>query len=269
MYEVALRSAVKAYGKENIVICSDTLDQKEDWYPTIWNITAHNLVPRLSAANIHDLATWNAFLHRIENPAHYADFMRIALVYLYGGLYADFDSIWIRPLPLGYPVVGGPSHGKTIMRIHDDQMFNPKLNKVFFTNDAAKNSNGILGGSKHNIYYQMALEYMPQVYNPKLWTSIGETLLEKIYKQCNCTDEMMDVSVMEALGIFWQQASSFFYKPFDYSIDQQWMEHLLENAYQLHLYGKMTKIAEGKVPAPGSLYTMVLDKLEITVPHNM
>ena len=93
MYEVALQSAVKVYGKENITIVSDSLLPAKNWYPKIWNVSSLELA--LQLMDIRPQSEWNNFFRRLKDPAHHADFLRIALIYLYGGLYTDFDSLWI------------------------------------------------------------------------------------------------------------------------------------------------------------------------------
>ena len=260
MYEVALQTSIKAYGVENIVICSTTLDQVKDWYPVIWNVSAYDLTPKLT--EFHNLTVWNNFIDRLEIRAHYADFMRIALIHLYGGVYADFDSIWIRALPLEYPIPSGEHQNKTVLRVRQDERKNYRGKRIK-TNDPSSTSNTILGGAKNTKFYRLVLEWMPIGYDPKLWVGIGGHLLGKSYRECNCTEDMLEIEYRDMLGIFGYDAPRLYNSPLGEK-DKSLRDHVINKAYQIHMFGSKTKVASGNHPVNGSLYALVLDSLGIS-----
>ena len=80
MYELCLKSAIKVYGRENIVVLSSVIEEPKDWYPAIWNVTAIDLINKLtttmmsdesssssSSLLIHNKTVWNNFLGNLTS----------------------------------------------------------------------------------------------------------------------------------------------------------------------------------------------------------
>jgi hypothetical protein len=74
MYEAALLSAVKSYGRNNIVVVSENLIPAYGLYPHIWNVSALELASKLT--DIYPLTVWESFISRFKLQAQKADFMR-------------------------------------------------------------------------------------------------------------------------------------------------------------------------------------------------
>lgn len=241
MYQVALASAVKCYGRSNITIVSQSLLPAKDWYPRIWNVSAAEIALQLT--DLHPTAVWNDFLETSGKlRAHTADFLRVALVYLYGGLYSDFDSIWIRPASIQFPYTA-----ENGLEIHAFQ---------------AQNLNTVMGAEAGHRYYRYILEMMPSAYNARCWTCIGENLNIKARSRCNCTSEIYLEDEKKMLGINWRHARGFFENPMSGAAEAL-LTRVLNESYQLHLYGHMTQTANGTIPAKDSLYAKVLEHLSI------
>ena len=243
MYEVALQSAVKVYGKENITIVSDSLLPAKDWYPKIWNVSSLELASQLT--DIRPQSEWNNFFRRLKDPAHHADFLRIALIYLYGGLYADFDSLWIRPAPIHYPF--------TIDGNITKRTFQPG------------NSNGVLGGEAGHKFFRQILEQMPSAYGNG-WNDIGSRLIDKVTATCNCDADFERVDFDTFYGISWSRAKESFTEPMNDTREKK-LKEILESSHQLHLFGHITEIGTGAVPAKDSLYAKVLEHLSIDIQY--
>ena len=258
MYEVGLKTAIRAYGRENIVIVSNSIDStirptKDDFpLPEIWNISLTELAQKLE--HIHERRIWEEFLKSMASGRkyanmHMADFIRIALVYLYGGLYADMDSLWIRPAPTKFPIQGeGNNMNKTLFRV--------------------LGSNGVLGGIAKHPYHRKVLESMPVKYNPNVFQGIGSTLLDStldLYPQYRA--DFMEVTKEKMYGITWYTAERrYAQQPLRNDTDgrPELLENILENCYQLHMYGKINQLTNGSIPLNGSLYDELIRRLGIT-----
>ena len=258
MYEVGIKTAIRAYGRENIVIVSNSITNstihptKDDFpLPVIWNISLLELAQKLE--HIHEPSIWENFLKSVASGRmyanmHMADFVRIALVYLYGGLYADMDSLWIRPAPTKFPIQGeGNDTGKTLFRVID--------------------SNGVLGGVQKHPYYRKVLEKMPFNYDPNEFTGIGAMLLNStlvLYPEYQA--DFMEVTKEKMYGIEWQSAERrYAQEPLKNDTNgPELLENILENCYQLHMYGKLTHLTNGSIPLNGSLYDELIRRLGIT-----
>lgn len=198
---------------------------------------------------------------------------------MYGGIYADFDSIWIRPIPLHYPVPSASAsassagssnnnhnkwQGKKHFRVHTDERIFPggrqkKTNNFFYT------SNGIVGGIKHSVYFRQILEWMPLSYDPKSWTGIGDGLFERSLRTCNCTDDFVVIPYLNMYGVFGRHSPGYYKTPLlgTEEDNEALLHHVMNDSYQLHLFGSKTEAAI-KRPVNGSLYWVVLDRLGIS-----
>ena len=78
MYEAALKTAVQAYGGDNIMIVSESLMPAEDWYPSIWRVSLLDIVSNLT--DIHPFHVWKNMLNKITKRAHFADFFPLQLL---------------------------------------------------------------------------------------------------------------------------------------------------------------------------------------------
>jgi Glycosyltransferase sugar-binding region containing DXD motif len=294
MYALGLQSAIRAFGGENIVIVSpDLLVASMDWYPTttttttirIWNISSHALAARVT--DIHPLRVWERFFRRIQHPAHFADFQRIALLYLYGGLYTDIDALWLRAPPFIFPVPAAGGRGR---KNGKKQQWQGKSLLLVVDRDRRQRagipSNGVIGGVKNATYFRHILHLMPLKYKSRKWTGIGGSLLKTSYDMMcngtnaqNCSDDFIEISRPNMYGCMYETAKEMdIYNRAlsdDSPRDQDLKKHVLSDAFQLHIYGSSI-VSKGNItsspvqskvhPVSGSLYDVVLKQLNLTLP---
>lgn len=180
---------------------------------------------------------------------------------LYGGLYSDFDSIWIRPPPFRFPT----ENSKNLLRV--TRLDNISQPTNFF-------SNGVMGAVAKHRFLRLALEEMPASYSVK-WTSIGSSLLSRMYKLCQCSEETLNVEFSAMYGLkTWKDVFALFNRPIGdrmlqsgQNITADYLERILQSSYQLHLFGKVTNIAAGSVPEKDSLYAKVLQHISMDVSY--
>lgn len=214
MYDVALKSMQKLYECEIFKVTDESV---------------HNIITQLT--EIHDIDIWKGFIAKIKNSkwgpgVHYADFLRVALIYLYGGIYSDFDSLWIKRLP----------DFKLLM--------------------VDKPSNGVLGGYAKNKWLYNVLKSMPIIYDPNSWNSIGAGLLKKSLPQN--TDEFTFIKYEEMYTIPWTQAKNYYTKPYNQLAP-------VKLGYQLHMFGMRLKLngIYNSIPVENSLYANVIKDIGI------
>ena len=320
MYLACIESAVKVFGQSNVIVVSNTLanavhhvstttlgsnkqQQQEqqqqqadliesmiytiqDWFPTIWNITKYDLVNEIVVdpympQHTKNVTLWTQFLHSIQSSlAHEADFIRIALVYLYGGMYGDIDSIWIKSIPIVYPTNNinninntnnnPTTNSKSLFRVRVD-LRKRRDGKLVRTNDYNYTSNAIVGGTKQSKFYREVLSLMPYSYDPNVWTCIGENILIPSISKCNCVNDFVEVEYKHMYGIYGYDAPKYYTTKLDLEKnheDRKILLHVLKNSKQLHLFGSKTKADHDVVPVYGSLYYHVLRTLNLTTQVN-
>jgi Glycosyltransferase sugar-binding region containing DXD motif len=295
MYELGLQSAIRAFGSENIVIVSTDLVAIIDCYPPvrIWNISSHDLAARVT--DIHPLHVWERFFQQIQHPAHFADFQRIALLYLYGGLYTDIDALWLRAPPFVFPVVMAAGRRGGRGRNGNKQQWQDKsLLRVVDRDRRGRTgipSNGVIGGIANATYFRQILHLMPLHFKPRKWTGIGGSLLKTSYDmlcnknntnpQPNCSDDFIEISRPNMYGCMYETAKEMdlYGRALSDSSprDQDLKKHVLSHAYQLHIFGSSI-VSKGNItsssspepskvhPASGSLYDVVLKQLNLSLP---
>ena len=267
-----------------------------DWFPTIWNLTKYDLVDEILVdsympQHTKNVTLWTNFLHSIKSSlAHEADFIRIALVYLYGGMYGDIDSIWIKSIPIVYPTTNNIDsssniHTTTTTTTTTSNTTNPKKTlfrvrvdlrkrrdgKLVHTRDYNYTSNAIVGGIKQSKFYREVLSLMPYSYDPKVWTCIGENILIPSISKCNCVTDFVEVEYKDMYGIYGYDAPKYYTTKLDVDNqhdDRKILLHVLKNSKQLHLFGSKTKADHDAVPVHGSLYYHVLQTLNLTTQVN-
>ena len=67
--------------------------------------------------------------------------------------------------------------------------------------------------------------------------------------------------------IFWRKASKVFNKPYKKNsyLDLRSLDYALNNCYQYHLYGKVTRIANNITPKVHTIYNELLHHLNISI----
>jgi hypothetical protein len=106
---------------------------------------------------------------------------------------------------------------------------------------------------------------MPLGYDPKSWTGIGDGLFERSLRTCNCTDDFVVITYLNMYGVFGRYSPGYYNKPLaGTEEDKKVLHHVVNDSYQLHLFGSKTEAAAGKRPVNGSLYWVLLDQLGIS-----
>ena len=221
MYQIALKSMKKLYDVKTFKVNDDTINE---------------II--LQLVDIHPISTWKKFVYKIKNSKfpgpHYSDFLRIALIYLYGGIYSDFDALWIKELP---PF-------KLLM--------------------VDKPSNGVIGGYPKNEWLRKILYMMPSGYDPQAWNSIihagKDSLLVKSMNSMN-KDEFTFIHYKEMYTVGWTEAEKYYKTPYS-QLKQVTM------GYQLHMFGKMTELTKNTLPVKDSLYMNTIRDIGIEIPEH-
>ena len=234
MYEAALQQSIRIFGTHRITIMSQTLCACQPWYPSVWNASSIDLTLRMH--DVHPPSTWHNFLLSVaQGPmAHEADFRRIALLYLYGGLYSDMDALWIRAPP-----------GQFVVDTYNHQYL----------------SNGAISVYKpKHALFKTALAMMPQHYNSKIWTSIGGPLLTKAMTSLDLISRQsfLIIPYLHMYTIKWTDAKPCF-STLRCKVNA--CQVACGKSYQLHMFGKMTGIAHDTRPRAYSMFDTVVKML--------
>jgi lactosylceramide 4-alpha-galactosyltransferase len=158
--------------------------------------------------------------------AHVSDALRLALVYKYGGLYSDLDTIALKS-------------------------FKPFFNYsgFFFAQDPPKSliNSFFLARKQHPFLYHL-MEMFVRDYDPTLWTKTGQDLIQKylpIYCNASVDDLLFDNSTKKTCDLVmfpYQNAYSFSWSTTYYFFKSTYKLYAnkLKNAYSLHFHAKGT-----------------------------
>lgn len=271
MYEVALKTMLKAYpGK--VLIITDSLTEMKWWYPDVWYLDDVTLVDILvKQPEINPMKTqaeakadWNLMLKTLRGTgvkASFADFIRVAVCYLYGGLYSDFDALWVNPIP--WEDVSTRGFHVAVRRDKD------KPYKI---------SNGVFGFPHH---HPLLREYMinvqklmnPSKSNTARWGIIGGDLIQVSKEYCEVFDRLRcsrtgkepssprEFEYIEMYTVPYDLANNHYQNTF--RNDDDLFKGLIEHGWQLHMFGQMTKLVTNVLPAKNSLYDRVCEYLKV------
>jgi hypothetical protein len=112
-------------------------------------------------------------------------------------------------------------------------------------------SNGVLGGYPKNKWLYNVLKSMPTAYDPNSWNSIGASLLKKSLNKLPDTSEFTFIKYKEMYTVGWTEAKQY------YSRSHEELRPV-NMGYQLHMFGKMTKLNQNNIPVKNSLYANVI-----------
>ena len=97
---------------------------------------------------------------------------------------------------------------------------------------------------------------MPTIYDPTSWNSIGAKLLKQSLETLQDSNEFTFVKYKDMYTIGWSDSNTYYNHPYDQLKDVQL-------GYQLHMFGKMTKIINNNIPVENSLYANVIKDIGI------
>ena len=145
---------------------NDYINNNKDWEYKLWN-----------DENISELFDEFPKMLKIYNiePTYNgkSDLLRYLILYKYGGIYIDADSVWIN----------NKSFNNLLLEINDSKFF------IAYEN-ISKNivCGGIMGSSKKNNYVKNLIDHIENINNYKkkcnihgAWRRIGPGLLSKLY----------------------------------------------------------------------------------------
>ncbi|CAK9079389.1 Alpha-N-acetylglucosaminidase (N-acetyl-alpha-glucosaminidase) (NAG) [Cleaved into: Alpha-N-acetylglucosaminidase 82 kDa form [Durusdinium trenchii] len=228
MYEIALFQMVRVYG-ESLVIISSSLKETKSWYPQVWGAGIEGMIKGLARDKMigHSLAVWEDVVRKMKRagsfkPAHMADLLRLAVLYLCGGMYSDFDALWIRQVTLEQRLGSMLVRSKTGL------------------------SNGAIAMRRHSILMRKTLIAIPQVYNPGSWNSIGSPLIVRVLSRCGKPCEPGTYIKYEQMYTIPWTASKYNFDDPSSGQNKELRGKILRNeTYQLHLFGSHTRACEG------------------------
>lgn len=147
-------------------------------------------------------------LHR---KAHFSDLFRLLVLYKYGGMYTDIDSIWVN--------------GKSLLGTN-----------FLVVNEKSQIMNGCMGFSQpRHPLLKYIINDIKRTYNPHDWTSLGETLITKHYPKHK--DGITIIDHLTMYGIHWKRILRKQYRDKD---DYKIIDKLKKGEiYQIHVFGKV------------------------------
>lgn len=224
LYKRALKSILKVYGTERVIIASRTLVKSESWYPRIWRDYEN------------DLFTDPTLVMRIKQNKKYrgphtADLFRLMVLYKYGGIYTDADALWVNPVELG----------NGFLTMVDDKVV----------------SNGCIGMPAGHPYLKRVIDSLE--YDPGCWNCLGSVVLSKIRNDCKgMCDDFKLIDYINMYTIPWDKSERAMETPG--SKDD--LQKLVNGTnYQLHIYGKLN--GRKRSFKPGTIHDLVATYINV------
>lgn len=223
LYALCLRSIVHTFGAERVVIASETLEDAHQGV-FIWRDFKEDLFPPKLASRIAK--------SQFPGP-HAADLFRLTVLYKYGGIYTDMDSLWVNAIDIG-------SNGFVVLT--DDKLI----------------SNGCIGMRAGDEYLRRVIAHIDSEYNGACWNCIGSKIMTRVYfGECpSCKSRLRTVPYLSMYSVHWTEAKRVM------EGDARDYAHVLEGLedgshHQLHLFGGMTRAAHRTAFPVNSVYAQV------------
>jgi hypothetical protein len=197
--------------------------------------------------------------------AHSSDYLRFLLLYKYGGIYSDFDSILLQPLPLN--VLSDDFIGVEWCEIEglvwcislkeSDFAFPQQIPHETPPTTTFTFSIGLMGFSVGNPFVADILKKFETDYTPTRW-GCGTVLASMAYKESSATTtpQVRIVPTHAFYPLGYQHIPKYFSK-----FDQKLWDELLQHSYAIHLFGKLTREEKLQV---GSLAHKALSEFALT-----
>lgn len=209
---------------------------------------------------LNNIDKWKASPHFY---AHSSDYLRFMLLYKFGGIYSDFDSIMVQPLPL--PTLSSNFIGvewceaeglQWCIDIDNSKFAIPKkLPKNPPPTTTFSFSIGLMGFDLGSSFVKEILERFVTDYTPTRW-GCGTVLASMAYKQ---NPQNANVNIIPPHGFYpigYQDIPKYFSEN-----DIKLWNEIKENSYALHLFGKVSGKEE---VSQGSLVQKALSEFAIS-----
>jgi hypothetical protein len=228
MYKIALKSILRAFGTERVIIASKTLEKEEPWYPRIW---------REYEEDVMDPVLLNRIMkHKQSQGPHLADMFRLSVLYKYGGIYTDADALWVNPIELGDGFL---------------TMVNSRLV-----------SNGCIGMPARHPFLTEVMRLLPSTYDTRCWNCMGSGLLSKVYNKCGIACNLFKrVDYITMYTIQWDKSKHAMEVPAD---DVAFNRLKNGTNHQLHIYGKIN--GKRETFQPGTIYDKAVKYINAVAP---
>eukprot|EP00727_Mastigamoeba_balamuthi_P009923 m51a1_g5553 hypothetical protein (538) ;mRNA; r:548024-549891 len=180
----------------NACVCVYAEELPVWWFSELWyyghNVRVGRPSPEMISQRIPVTAPWAARIKEWRKGrnwyAHYADWLRLALLYLYGGTYTDTDYVFLRELGSdGEPSTnttctnaGGAITGTPPWSVVDPAVISRHTG--YNANDGFALNNAFLSFDKGNKFLVYALEHISKIYRPRCWDCHGPRTVTHIYK---------------------------------------------------------------------------------------
>eukprot|EP00727_Mastigamoeba_balamuthi_P009922 m51a1_g5552 hypothetical protein (645) ;mRNA; r:542314-547139 len=181
----------------NACVCVYSEELPVWWFSELWyyghNVRVGRPSPEMISQRIPVAAPWAARIREWRKGrnwyAHYADWLRLALLYLYGGTYTDTDYVFLRELGSdGEPSTnttctnaGGAITGTPPWSVVDPAVISRHTGYNAKDPGFALN-NAFLSFDKGNKFLVYALEHISKIYRPRCWDCHGPRTVTHIYK---------------------------------------------------------------------------------------
>ena len=173
--------------------------------------------------------------HPIE---HLSDGLRLALLYKYGGVYSDSDTITIQSFET---LIAQSQSG---VSCSNDYQLNPvEINNAF------------LIFTKKNFVLEKFIENFVASYNPYVWSANGPQLIMRVlYKECNLSLDDCRINISQKNRVISSKCGNmtlfpyFFFNAIPYFQANELFTnsstvpiHLFNNSYSIHFFSAITK----------------------------
>eukprot|EP00727_Mastigamoeba_balamuthi_P009918 m51a1_g5549 hypothetical protein (645) ;mRNA; r:524635-535945 len=180
----------------NACVCVYSEELPVWWFSELWyyghNVRVGRPSPEMISQRIPVTAPWAGRIREWRKGrnwyAHYADWLRLALLYLYGGTYTDTDYVFLRELGSdGEPSTnttctnaGGAITGTPPWSVVDPAVISRHTG--YNANDGFALNNAFLSFDKGNKFLVYALEHISRIYRSRCWDCHGPRTVTHIYK---------------------------------------------------------------------------------------
>lgn len=240
MYRNTLASMETVFGKQNITILSTSLKQSKS-LPSIWNISVFDIIEKIPEGFTRRDSLITCLKSHKHRFAAASDVMRLVLLYLYGGMYSDFDALWLkRPLDDNILVT---NTRKKKTRISNGFIKFKEPGHLFLEN-SLKNIAGTCYRRRRDAF------------GMKLLTSVYHTIAKEV------KSDVTFIQNYQMYGVAFNHARRCFYTTDQCPLK---LPTVFEKGiYHLHVFGSRTRLTKGTLPIAGSLYGDALDFLNLS-----